>query len=146
MVTTKIIHICDVCKDDSFKTYDEAEEHEQLPIIEGDYEGKVANCSFSHINWYGFIKKTDSVSKLNHERNYEFVLIYKYKIDSPDRGIIPTDSEQASITEIKNYLISGKCSPLTKKQLEKVNEFYKTHLFDDSRFPKPKSENGFESI
>jgi len=134
MVTTR--YICDVCKEDSFKTREEAEKHEKLPIIEGPYEGKV--CVFGNL-MYGLIIKDNSISKNMHERNYSIILVEKSHIDEVCATVM---NEVADITKINYFIKNNSCKSIYGDELKKVNDFFNRL----EGLPKPTSENGYESI
>ena len=141
----KTIHICTICEE-KFNTFDEAEEHERLPIIEGNYEGKVAHVSGS-LDWYGFIRKLTYISPNNHEKYYEFLLIPSRDLidNDPKKGVF-VQYEATDITGIQSRIESGRYRSLSEEELKKVNAFYTSRLKEDSRFPKPTSEKGYQSI
>jgi hypothetical protein len=141
MVTTK--HICDICNEDSFKTHEEAEKHEKLPIIEGDYEGKVCE---KDVWWYGFIIKDDSISKNMHERNYSIMMVEKSNIDEANAYI--SRESGVNITRMKYYIKRNNVKSIYGDELKKVNDFFNRLVEHnpDKGLPKPKSEQGYESI
>jgi len=142
MVTTK--HICDICKDDSFKTFEEAKEHAKLPIIEGNYEGKI--CILNDMD-YGILIKDNSISPNKHERNYQFVMLFPKSQSNYSGACSSSISSFANVTEIQEYLKNGICKPVNSDELNSVNNFLiKLPQEIKKIIPKPTSENGYESI
>lgn len=82
MVTTK--HICDVCKAEftGFLGKHKARKHENLPVIEGHYDGLVVRCQDGPGEYY-FFAKSDRVNG-SHEREYIVCRAPSYSLDHPE--------------------------------------------------------------
>lgn len=109
--------------DDSFKTNTEAEEHEKIPIKEGNYNFIVLKKDSN--KEHAFFMKKDDVT-YGHERMYAFSCVRNldenmYDVENA-KVAKPCYNSSYSVSNIEEEIFKENLIPLSQEELNKIND------------------------